>query len=124
MKKFIAIPVVALALVGGVTACGKKAAPIDPASASAAKQEASQYISKCVPVNDSLAQIKLAKSLTDANSRDKLAQCLGIPQDQRQNFEADALSSAEHVSWSDKGQRTQYFEVTLPNLAEKYHSKS
>lgn len=120
MNKLIAVPVIALALLTG--ACTKHAA-VPSATASAEKQKAEQYVATCVPQNNTLAQIQLAKQLgTDPASRTKLAQCLGIPQDQRQNFEADALSAAEHIKWSDKDQRSQYFEVTLPNLALKYRS--
>lgn len=126
MKKLIAVPVLGIALAIGLTGCGKhSSAPAKPLTASqqAEKKTAEAYVNKCIP-QSSVAQIQLAHQLSNAADRAKLEQCLGIPKDQRQNFEGSALGDAEHINWNDKSARSQFFDVTLPNLAMSYQNKN
>ncbi len=118
MKKIItAVALVACAALG---ACSSSHSTT--ASQKTADAQAKAYVAKCVP-STSLGQIQLAESLSNQASRLKLEQCLGIPQSQRQAFEAAALGDAEHVQFSNKAARTQFFTVTLPDLAQQYRSK-
>lgn len=118
-RKFIAILIVGFGLLIGLTACNTaKSSP----QSTADKKQAESYVSKCVP-SSSLGQIQLAEKLgTDPAQRTQLSQCLGVPKDQRQNFEAAVLGDAEHVQWSNKAARTQFYSVTLPNTAEHYRN--
>jgi hypothetical protein len=55
-------------------------------------------------------------------ARAKTFGCLGIPENQRQNFVNDALTAAEHANpkLTTHDGRVTYFEATLPQLILKY----
>lgn len=106
---------------GGSASAPRSITPSQSAAIATARADARDYVGACVP-KDAAHQILLGKSLLGKDGRQKFAACLAIPKASRPAFEAASLAAAEHVKWSDKGQRRQFFAVTLPALAEKYHA--
>lgn len=127
MKKLIVSTfILGSLLTFSATACNSHNSSPAPSSSGeqVAKQETEKFVANCVPpASNSVGQIQFAESLSHQANRAKLSQCLGIPKSQQQNFEGAALSDAEHVKWSDQSQRSQFYSVTLPNLAMQYRNK-
>lgn len=107
---------------GGDASSSRTISPSESAAIATAKAAAQDYVGRCIPLHGSgLAQLNFGRSLLTSTGRQNFATCLAIPKANRKAFEGDLLTAAEHVKWTDKGQRHTAFFVTLPALAKKYH---
>lgn len=124
---------------GPVTFTPVASAPVARASsvmadpiASADVTQAKKLVAKCIPgtpVQQLHTLHLLFASKTGKNAqageqtRARIFGCLGIPADQRANFENDALTRAEHGHLTTTAGRKTYFEVTLPQLVATYQAR-
>jgi hypothetical protein len=88
------------------------------ASQSQAAKSDAKSLAQCLPQN-SLAQLKLIKSLDTAKGRDQLVAMCGIAPDKKQAFEAATLSAAESGHLTTSAGRNTFFTVTLPQLIKE-----
>jgi hypothetical protein len=78
-------------------------------------------VDQCTPASGGgAAQLKWATSMVNDTkahpngSRTRLWACVGIPQASRQAAEGDLLTKIEHVTWTSKDSRAQFWDVTMP----------
>lgn len=122
-RRWLAASVIALALAGcgsGAAHSSRTISPSESAALATARAAAGDYVSTCIP-KDAAHQVLLGKSLLGKDGRQKFAACLAIPKGNRPAFEAALLTAVEKVKWSDKAQRHDFFAVTLPGIADRYH---
>jgi hypothetical protein len=102
----------------GVAACGPAHTSHVTGAEKAQGKTDAKNLTKCLP-KGALAQLKLAKSLETATGRKGLIIACGIPPQNKEKFEAEALQGAESGHLTTKAGRAQYFEVTLPGVIER-----
>jgi hypothetical protein len=124
MNKVIQSAAISLAGVGiaiGAVACGpghSTSLKVSASQSAAAKANAKD-LTKCIP-SGSLQQIELAKSLSTHSGRETLINMCGIPAKNKTAFEAAVLSAAETGHLTTSSGRSTFFNVTLPQIIEKY----
>lgn len=123
MNKTLASVVAAAAFTAALAGChsGSSSHPAASLAVRSGEAQARTYLSKCIP-SSGVGQVNLGRKLLTKDGRKAFGECLAIPKDQRSAFEGALLAAAEHVKWSDKTQRTTFFTVTAPGLAEHYRN--
>jgi hypothetical protein len=104
----------------GAVACGPShttAYKVNASQSAQAKSDA-KSLAECLPQN-SLAQLKLIKSLDTKTGRDALVAMCGIAPQKKQAFEASVLSAAESGHLTTGAGRNTFFTVTLPQLVKE-----
>jgi hypothetical protein len=100
-------------------------AAVSSLATSTAGQDARVFVKKCVPTS-AVTQVKLGhRLLTDTRKHPNgswtaLLACAGVTPANEPAIKDQALTAAEHVKWTSKPARVQYFEVTLPTIVTSY----
>lgn len=123
MNKTIAAAASAAVLAAALVGChgSSSSHPAASLAVRSGEAQARTYLFNCIP-SSGVGQVNLGRKLLTKDGRKAFGKCLAIPQDQRTVFEGAVLTAAEHVKWSDKTQRTTFFTVTAPALAEHYRN--
>jgi hypothetical protein len=116
----VCLSLAGLGIAVGAVACGPHYSTTYkvPASQSAAAKADAKSLAECLPQN-SLAQLKLIKSLDTKSGRAQLVAMCGIAPDKKQAFEASVLSAAESGHLTTSAGRSTFFTVTLPQLVKE-----
>jgi hypothetical protein len=103
--------------IGAVACAPHTTAKVSASQSTAAKADA-KSLAQCLPQN-SLAQLKLIKSLDTTSGRAQLVAMCGIAPQKKQAFEAATLSAAESGHLTTSAGRNTFFGVTLPQLVKE-----
>jgi hypothetical protein len=119
LRHAVAPLLIGAAVAAGAVACSPShSTHVSASQSAAAKADAKALSAKCIPVS-TVAQIKLAHSLTTKPGRAKLEATCGIAPNRKSAFEASVLSAAETGHLTTAQGRTEFFGVTLPKLIEE-----